>query len=113
VKNVPVEVTETVAPLVVWRKDLRDDSGGAGKYRGGDGQIMEVAHRHGEAFGIFATFERVTYPARGRHGGADGANGVVKLASGEVLKAKGFQVIPAGDRLVVEMPGGGGMFAKK
>lgn len=113
VKNVPVEVTETVAPLVVWRKDLRDGSGGEGKYRGGDGQIMEVAHRHGEAFGIFATFERVKYPPRGRHGGGNGANGVVKLASGEVLKAKGFQVIPAGDRLVVEMPGGGGMYAKE
>ncbi|WP_431304584.1 hydantoinase B/oxoprolinase family protein [Sediminicoccus sp. BL-A-41-H5] len=109
VKNVPVEVTETVAPIVVWRKDLRDGSGGAGRYRGGDGQIMEVAHRHGEAFGIFATFERVHHPARGRHGGQDGARGVVRLASGATLKAKGFQVIPAGDRLIVEMPGGGGM----
>jgi N-methylhydantoinase B len=109
VKNVPVEVTETVAPVVVWRKDLRDGSGGAGRFRGGDGQVMEVAHRHGEAFGIFATFERVKHPARGRHGGADGAAGVVRLGSGARLNAKGFQVIPAGDRLVVEMPGGGGM----
>jgi len=109
VKNVPVEVTETIAPIVVWRKDLRDGSGGAGQFRGGDGQIMEVAHRHGEAFGIFATFERVTYPPRGRHGGEEGARGVVRLGSGTTLKAKGFQVIPAGDRLVVEMPGGGGM----
>ena len=109
VKNVPVEVTETIAPIVVWRKDLRDGSGGAGEFRGGDGQIMEVAHRHGEAFGIFATFERVTYPPRGRHGGEEGARGVVRLGSGTALKAKGFQVIPAGDRLVVEMPGGGGM----
>ena len=112
VRNVPVEVTETVAPIVVWRKDLRDDSGGAGEFRGGDGQIMEVAHRHGEAFGIFATFERVTYPARGRHGGEDGARGVVRLGSGAIMKAKGFQVIPPGDRLVVEMPGGGGMGTK-
>ncbi|WP_160123491.1 hydantoinase B/oxoprolinase family protein [Rhodovarius lipocyclicus] len=109
VKNVPVEVTETVAPLVVWKKALRDGSGGAGQWRGGDGQVMEVAHRHGEAFAIFATFERVTYPARGRHGGEDGARGVVRLGSGTALKAKGMQVIPAGDRLVVEMPGGGGM----
>lgn len=112
VRNVPVEVTETVAPIVVWRKDLRDGSGGAGAFRGGDGQVMEVAHRHGEAFGIFATFERVHHPARGRHGGEDGARGVVRLASGATLKAKGFQVIPAGDRLIVEMPGGGGMGSK-
>jgi N-methylhydantoinase B len=109
VKNVPVEVTETVAPLVVWKKALRDGSGGAGKWRGGDGQVMEVSHRHGEPFAIFATFERVKYPARGRNGGGDGANGVVRLGSGPDLRPKGMQVIPAGDRLVVEMPGGGGM----
>ena len=47
-------------------------------------------------------------PARGRDGGQPGANGRLSLASGEVFKAKGFQTIPAGERLVVEMPGGGG-----
>jgi N-methylhydantoinase B len=69
---------------------------------------MEVAHRHGEPFGIFATFERVHFPARGREGGEAGAPGRLSLASGTVLKGKGFQVVPPGDRLVVEMPGGGG-----
>ena len=45
---------------------------------------------------------------RGRDGGGPGGNGKLSLASGQVLKAKGFQTIPAGERLVVEMPGGGG-----
>ncbi|SDC31756.1 hydantoinase B/oxoprolinase family protein [Belnapia rosea] len=108
VRNVPVEITETVAPVVIWTKEYRPDSGGAGRQRGGLGQVMEVEHRHGAPFGIFATFERVHYPARGREGGLPGAAGRLTLADGTVLKGKGFQVIPAGGRLVVEMPGGGG-----
>ena len=42
VRNVPVEVNEAIAPIVVWRKEYRQDSGGAGEFRGGLGQIMEV-----------------------------------------------------------------------
>ena len=49
------------------------------------------------------------FAARGRTGGGPGALGRVSLASGEVLKPKGLQVVPAGDRLVIEMPGGGGL----
>jgi N-methylhydantoinase B len=111
VRNVPVEVTEAITPLVIWRKELRQDSGGAGRQRGGLGQIMEVGSREDAAFGLFAGFERVKFPARGRDGGGNGALGRVALKSGAVLAPKGLQVIPAGDRLVVEMPGGGGMGA--
>ena len=108
VRNVPVEITETITPLVVWKKEYRADSGGAGEHRGGLGQVMEVEHREGAAFGIFATFERVKHPPRGRDGGQAGTAGRLSLGTGEVMKAKGFQIIPAGERLVVEMPGGGG-----
>jgi N-methylhydantoinase B len=109
VRNVPVEATEAITPLVIWRKELRQDSGGAGRYRGGLGQVMEVGSREDAAFGIFARFERVQHPARGRSGGEAGAVGRLSLASGTVLKAKGLGVVPAGERLVIEMPGGGGM----
>ena len=109
VRNVPVEITEAITPLVIWRKDLRTDSGGPGRQRGGLGQVMEIASREQASFGTFASFERVHFPARGRDGGAPGAKGRLRLASGEALRNKGFQVIPAGDRLIVEMPGGGGM----
>jgi N-methylhydantoinase B len=108
VRNVPVEITEAITPLVVWRKELRRGSGGAGRQRGGLGQRMEIANRDGAAFGIQARFERGEYPARGRRGGGPGALGRLSLASGAALKVKGFQLVPAGDRLVVEMPGGGG-----
>lgn len=109
VRNVPVEATEAITPLVIWRKELRQDSGGAGQYRGGLGQVMEVASRENAPFGIFARFERVRYPARGRHGGEPGQAGRLSLASGKELPAKGLSVVPPDDRLIVEMPGGGGM----
>ncbi|HBK07300.1 MAG TPA: 5-oxoprolinase [Acetobacteraceae bacterium] len=109
VRNVPVEATEAITPLVIWRKELRQDSGGAGKYRGGLGQIMEVSSREDAAFGLFAGFERVKFPARGRNGGGAGQRGGVSLTSGVELKPKGLQVVPPGERLLIEMPGGGGM----
>lgn len=109
VRNVPIEATEAIVPLVVWRKDYRQDSGGAGRLRGGLGQVMEVSSRESAAFGLHAVFERVKHPARGRDGGHPGATGRISLGSGPALRPKGFQVIPAGDKLIVEMPGGGGI----
>lgn len=108
VRNVPIEITEAITPLVVWRKELRRGSGGPGRQRGGLGQRMEIANRDGAAFGIQARFERGIYPARGRSGGEAGAKGRLSLATGASLAIKGLQIIPAGDRLIVEMPGGGG-----
>jgi len=46
---------------------------------------------------------------KGREGGKDGAAGMVHLKSGAKLRTKGFQIIPDGERLVLELPGGGGM----
>ena len=108
VRTVPVEITEAITPIVIWRKDLRTDSGGPGRQRGGLGQVMEITSREDAPFGIHAVFERVVYPARGRDGGSPGACGRIGIAGTGDLRPKGFQVIPAGGRLVVEMPGGGG-----
>ena len=108
VRNVPVEITEAITPLVVWQKEYRENSGGPGRQRGGLGQTMVVANREDGPFGIFATFERVHFPPRGRDGGGEGAKGRLSLTSGDVLRNKGFQPIPKGERLIVEMPGGGG-----
>ncbi len=108
VRNTPVEINETLAPLVVWKKEFRQDSGGAGLHRGGLGQVMEIAHRQDAAYSISALFDRIDHPARGREGGGPGAPGILALRSGQRLKGKGRQVIPAGETLVMEMPGGGG-----
>ncbi len=54
VRNTPVEITESISPLIFRRKEYRPDSGGAGEYRGGDGQVIEIAHAEGAPFAIFA-----------------------------------------------------------
>ncbi len=109
VRSVPVEVIESVAPVVVWRKELRTDSGGPGRTRGGLGQVMEIASAEDAPFAVYAMFERIDHPARGRDGGLAGAPGRVGLTSGAVLKGKGYQVVPPGECLKLEMPGGGGL----
>ena len=108
VRNVPVEVLEAITPIVIWRKELRQNSGGAGEFRGGLGQRMVVGNREKAEFAIFGTFDRVKNPARGRDGGKPGATGSLTLTSGKKLKGMGRQVIPMGEELIIEMPGGGG-----
>ncbi|MDF2234220.1 hydantoinase B/oxoprolinase family protein [Albimonas sp. CAU 1670] len=109
VKGTPVEIAEAITPLVFRRKELRPDSGGEGRSRGGLGQVIEIESRIGKPFELLAAFDRIDHPARGVDGGGDGAAGSVSLASGKPLKGKGFQTIPPGDRLVVLTPGGGGI----
>ncbi|RVH51400.1 hydantoinase B/oxoprolinase family protein [Sinorhizobium meliloti] len=108
VSGVPVEILETLTPLIFWRKELRPGSGGAGEFRGGLGQTIEIGHRDSHPFYIYAALDRIQHPARGRFGGENGAPGKLGLKSGGRLKGKGKQLVPAGDRLVVETPGGGG-----
>ncbi|MEO1330963.1 MAG: hydantoinase B/oxoprolinase family protein [Pseudomonadota bacterium] len=108
VMTMPVEATEQTGPIVIWRKELRPDSGGDGKHRGGLGQIIEIAPADGHEFEFSAMFDRVTAPARGRDGGAPGAPGSVSLDDGTTLRPKGRQHTPAGRRLILELPGGGG-----
>ena len=109
VRTMPVEATENVAPVLIWRKELKPDSGGAGRTRGGAGQVMEIATKGDLEFAVNATFDRIAHAPKGREGGLNGAPGVVVLKSGTVLRTKGYQVIPDGNRLILELPGGAGM----
>ena len=110
---IPVEITEAQSPLLFRRRELAEGSGGDGQRRGGMGARIEIENTESAPFSIAcATFDRRHNPARGRAGGANGAVGKVHLASGKVLPGKETYVVPAGDRLVAEMPGGGG-YGKK
>jgi N-methylhydantoinase B len=111
VRCTPVEVLESVSPILIWRKQLREDSGGAGRYRGGLGQSLEFAHVEGHAFSLSAMFERVEHPAAGRHGGNYGAAGHLQTNAGRQLTPKGRQTIEPGESLLLEIPGGGGFGA--
>ena len=107
---IPIEVTECESPLVFWRKEFLPDSGGAGAFRGGLGQVIEVGSTEEHPFTVSAaTFDRMRNPPRGRDGGRPGRNGAAHLASGPRFADKSVHTVPPGDRLIVELPGGGGL----
>ena len=108
VMTMPVEATEQVGPVIIWRKELRPDSGGAGQFRGGLGQFMEVGAREGHEFDIQAMFDRVDHPARGRRGGLPGAATTIAQDDGTRMKGKGKQFVAHGRRVMMAFPGGAG-----
>jgi len=105
----PVEATEHAGPVIIWRKELRPDSGGAGQFRGGLGQYMEVGARDGHRFDFSAMFDRVDHPARGRAGGGAGGATSVTLSDGTTKGGKGRFSAPEGTTVKLAFPGGGGI----
>ncbi len=108
VMTMPVEATEHAGPVIIWRKELRPDSGGAGKQRGGLGQYMEVSAREGHEFDIQAMFDRVDHPALGRRGGGAGAPTTIVQDDGTKMNGKGKQFVAHGRKVVMAFPGGAG-----
>jgi len=104
-QNTPIEALETAYPLRVTEYALRDDSGGAGRYRGGDGLVREIVVETDATVSLL-TDRRRTPPA-GRAGGADGAVGH-NVVDGERVGAKLTRAVTAGTTVRVETPGGGG-----
>ena len=108
VMTMPIEATEHAGPVIIWRKELRPDSGGAGKTRGGLGQYMEVGAQEGHEFDIQAMFDRVDHPALGRRGGSAGAPTTIAQDDGTAMNGKGKQFVAHGRRVVMAFPGGAG-----
>ena len=108
VRTIPVEATESVAPVVFYRREFRESSGGPGKFRGGLGQVIELGGAGATPVAMLCNFERVRNPARGRDGGQHGAAGVVSLRSGRPIRPKGRQTVPPRDAIQLQLPGGGG-----
>ena len=108
VMTMPVEATEHAGPVIIWRKELRPDSGGSGRQRGGLGQFMEVGAREGHEFDIQAMFDRVDHPALGRRGGLAGAPTTIAQDDGTAMRGKGKQFVPHGRRVMMAFPGGAG-----
>ena len=106
VMTMPVEATEAAGPAIVWRKELRPDSGGAGRQRGGLGQVMELGPAEGHSGAVSLMLDRVVHPARGRRGGGPGAPTRVDLDGPR--PGKGRLALPEGARLRMAFPGGGG-----
>jgi N-methylhydantoinase B len=108
VRTIPVEATESIAPVMFKRREFRESSGGAGKHRGGLGQVIELTGADGTPIALLCNFERVKNPARGRNGGGKGAPGSVELLSGRPIRPKGRQTVPPKDTIRLGLPGGGG-----
>lgn len=104
-----IETAELAAPVLFDRRELRCDSGGAGRTRGGLGQRIEMRPTGNQEVMLFLSVERVKFAARGAAGGRDGATGRIRIGpDGQDLPGKGEVRIPAGAVLVFETPGGGG-----
>ena len=103
-----MEVIEALSPLRVWRKELAQDSGGPGKFRGGLGQDVEVELTGAKPATLSLLVERVHHPALGVLGGEPGApSQVVWNGRADGFPLKGKSPIAPGDRLRVRYPGGG------
>jgi 5-oxoprolinase (ATP-hydrolysing) len=104
------EVLEQRYPVRVRRFAIRVSSGGAGRWRGGDGVVREIEFLEPMQAAILSNRRRV--PPFGLHGGGPGACGrnYVLRAGGrlEELGATAAVELAAGDRFVIETPGGGG-----
>jgi N-methylhydantoinase B len=113
VAGVPAEVMESLTGLVVERREVRPDSAGAGKFRGGCGQFTTFVDRSGQTWSMSGMYDRLKFPAQGMLGGGAGAAGTYSLGadraeSGEELNPKELLFHPPGSRVETALPGGGG-----
>jgi N-methylhydantoinase B len=111
IRGVPAEVIENISPVIMHRRELRANSEGAGRRRGGFGQEMELGVRGNSPWTLSAMYDRTRCPARGLQGGCSGSTGAVRTASGELLHPKRQQRIEGGERVILSLPGGGGFGA--
>lgn len=108
--NTPAEGLEYAYPLRVTQYSLRKNSGGQGRYKGGDGIIREIELLTDAQVTLLA--DRRTRGPYGLNGGADGAPGKTEILHNdgkrETLPGKTSVRLKKGERVRIESPGGGG-----
>jgi N-methylhydantoinase B len=108
VAGVPGEVVESLSPLVLHRRDIRIDSGGPGRFRGGVGQSMRLGIRSTRPWTLSLLHDRIRFAPRGYLGGHDGTRGTFALSDGSRPDPKIQQALAPDVELLMELPGGGG-----
>jgi len=103
-----IEAFESISPLIVWRKELRPGSGGAGKHRGGLGQEIEVEVVSPEPLRLSLLSDRQKHAPKGFLGGGNGATVEITLADGTKPHPKSRSMLKPGTRLIMKFSGGGG-----
>jgi N-methylhydantoinase B len=107
VSAVPMEVVEASAPVRFLRKELRPDSGGAGRSEGGLGQVIEFTVDTTRPWQLNAVTSRLKHAPQGLFGGSAGAPGRFVVNGKPVTTQARIQLQP-GDVVRLELPGGGG-----
>lgn len=107
VANVPVEVMEQNAPVMLTRRELIEGSGGRGQFRGGAGQRIGLRLRDIESASVSCMVERTEAAPRGLLGGGAGRAASVQV-DGKSVDPKDALTLRRGQELVLETPGGGG-----
>jgi len=108
--NTPAEALEYAYPLRVREYRIRKNSGGKGKYKGGDGAVREIEVLSEARMALLS--DRQKRSPYGLHGGRDGEKGrayiIRRNGKTEKLTSKGNWEMEAGDRVRIETPSGGG-----
>ncbi|TMI99625.1 MAG: hydantoinase B/oxoprolinase family protein [Alphaproteobacteria bacterium] len=110
----PLEILESLYPVMFTQWALRPDSGGPGKHRGGLGAIYEIEALADGATDVFLLGERGKYPPPGANGGGPAALNrfVFETDDGEAIPPLVSKVtdvkIRRGQKVRLETPGGGG-----
>jgi N-methylhydantoinase B len=112
-ENTPVEVVENVAPLTITKLELIRDSGGAGKFRGGLGLLVEIRVDNKDGVTLLNISGRDKYPAQGLFGGFEGGKSKILLKQNgkgdfKRLHPRRIVFINQGSVLRFHLPGGGG-----
>ena len=105
--SVPVEVWEDLTSVRIECKRLLADSGGAGAYRGGLGQCIDLVNDTGNPLTVSFFGARNDFPAMGLHGGKPGKRRQIWLNDTEVRSMSKY-VLQPGDRIRTHEAGGGG-----
>jgi N-methylhydantoinase B len=103
----PCEVLESKAPILFVKKELRPDSGGAGKYRGGLGQVIMFKHIGSSPMTFSLTPDRITTLPLGLAGGEPGKLGEVYINGEKIFLFPAIELNP-GDVVELHIAGGGG-----
>jgi N-methylhydantoinase B len=107
--NTPIEALEYAYPLRLIRYQIREGSGGNGRFRGGDGIIREIQVLTDCQVTLLS--ERRCFPPYGLKGGQPGKTGqnlLIREGKETELPGKGTIDLYSGDILSIRTPGGGG-----
>jgi N-methylhydantoinase B len=110
IQGVPAEIIENVSPVVMEKRELVQDSGGPGKFRGGLGQEMTLSVRTTEPVIHSAMYDRTKFPALGFAGGKNGGLGDFFLSNGTRPHPKAQYRLLPGQKVTLRLPGGAGFY---